>query len=151
MEHNLTPANHAGSYQIGTPHVLSMAPLLGSLQMFEEAGIENIRKKSLQLTAYLMDLIESELAAYSFTIANPKQDDERGGHVLLLHPEAARICRALKANGIIPDFRNPNGIRIAPVALYNTFEEVWQMVHILKTIMEKESYKNYENKRGVIA
>ncbi|MFP3491040.1 kynureninase, partial [Staphylococcus sp. SIMBA_130] len=76
-----------------------------------------------------------------------KQDDERGGHVLLLHSEAARICRALKANGIIPDFRNPNGIRIAPVALYNTFEEVWQMVHILKTIMEKESYKNYENKR----
>ena len=151
MGHNLTPANHAGAYQIGTPHVLSMAPLLGSLQMFEEAGIENIRKKSLQLTAYLMDLIESELAAYSFSIANPKQDDERGGHVLLLHPEAARICRALKANGIIPDFRNPNGIRIAPVALYNTFEEVWQMVHILKTIMEKESYKNYENKRGVIA
>ncbi|MBP2078728.1 kynureninase [Oceanobacillus polygoni] len=151
MEHELTPANHAGAYQIGTPHVLSMAPLLGALQIFEEAGIENIRKKSLRLTAYLMNLIESELAAYSFSIANPKQDHERGGHVLLLHPEAARICKALKANGVIPDFRNPNGIRIAPVALYNTFEEVWQMVQILKTIMEKESYKNYENKRGVIA
>ncbi|WP_339229186.1 kynureninase [Oceanobacillus sp. FSL K6-2867] len=151
MEHELTPANHAGAYQIGTPHVLSMAPLLGSLEMFEEAGIENVRKKSLRLTAYLMDLIESELASYSFSIANPRQDHERGGHVLLLHPEAARICKALKANGIIPDFRNPNGIRIAPVALYNTFEEIWQMVQLLKNIMEKESYKNYENKRGVIA
>ncbi|UJL47283.1 kynureninase [Virgibacillus sp. NKC19-16] len=151
MEHTLTPAGDVGAYQIGTPHVLSAAPLLGSLEMFQEAGINHIRQKSLQLTNYLMELIETKLTDYNFTIANPKDESMRAGHVYLKHPEAARICRALKADKVIPDFRNPNGIRLAPVALYNTFEEVWQMVQILKTIMDEERYKKYENKRGVIA
>ncbi|MGP4066493.1 kynureninase [Oceanobacillus sp. M65] len=151
MEHTLSPADTAGAYQIGTPHVLSIAPLIGSLEMFQEAGIDRIRDKSLRLTGYLMDLIKSELFSYGFTIANPEDETTRGGHVFLIHPEAARICKALKADGVVPDFRNPNGIRLAPVALYNTFEEVWEMVSRLKEIMDKKSYKNYENKRGVIA
>ncbi|GAB3042755.1 kynureninase [Virgibacillus ainsalahensis] len=151
LEHTLTPAEHAGAYQIGTPHVLSAAPLLGSLEMFQEAGMDLIRNKSLALTNYLMELIETELADYDFTIANPRDKATRGGHVFLEHPEAARICKALKANGVTPDFRNPNGIRLAPVALYNTFEEVWRAVQILKTIMREETYKKFENKRGEIA
>ncbi|MFD2629405.1 kynureninase [Oceanobacillus kapialis] len=151
MEHTLFPASTAGAYQIGTPHVLSIAPLIGSLEMFEEAGIDRVREKSLRLTAYLMELIKAELSDYGFAIANPQDEISRGGHVFLLHPEAARICKALKANGVIPDFRNPNGIRLAPVALYNTFTEVWEMVARLKKIMDKKSYKEYENKRGVIA
>ncbi|CDQ42036.1 MULTISPECIES: kynureninase [Virgibacillus] len=151
MDHTLTPAESAGAYQIGTPHVLSAAPLIGSLEMFEEIGIARIRKKSLELTNYLMKLIEVELQEQGFFIANPKADELRGGHIYLEHPEAARICKALKAEGVIPDFRNPNGIRLAPVALYNTFEEIWKMVQILKTIMENKAYKNFENKRGVIA
>lgn len=151
MEHTFTAEVHAGSYQIGTPHLLSAAPLLGSLEIFEEAGIEQIRKKSLHLTTYMMKLVEDQLADYQFKVANPKDEITRGGHIFLEHPEAARICKALKADGVIPDFRNPNGIRLAPVALYNTFEEVWQTVQILKTIMKEERYKKYENKRGVIA
>ncbi|MFA1822889.1 kynureninase [Virgibacillus oceani] len=151
MAHTLQKAADAGAYQIGTPHIFSAAPLLGSLEIFSEAGIERIRTKSLQLTDYLMTLIDSELAAFNFRISNPREETERGGHVYLEHPEAARICKALKANGVIPDFRNPNGIRLAPVALYNTFEEVWTAVQILKTIMEEKSYLQYKNKRGVIA
>lgn len=151
MEHTLSPADTAGAYQIGTPHVLSIAPLIGSLEMFQEAGIDRIRDKSIRLTGYLMDLIKSELSSYGFAIANPEDETTRGGHVFLIHPEAARICKALKAAGVVPDFRNPNGIRLAPVALYNTFEEVWEMVSRLKEIMDEKTYKNYENKRGVIA
>ncbi|WP_090237918.1 kynureninase [Lentibacillus halodurans] len=151
MEHTLTPAQDAGAYQIGTPHLLSAAPLLGSLEMFQEAGIEKIRKKSLQLTQYFMELIESELTGFGFTIANPRDTAMRGGHVYLEHPDAARICKALKADGVIPDFRKPNGIRLAPVALYNTFTEVWETIQILKTIMKEERYQSYVNERGVIA
>src|SRR5699024_1451018 len=131
--------------------VLSAAPLIGSLEIFLEAGIENIRKKSLQLTQFMLDLVRSELAHYGFKIANPVDGATRGGHVFLEHPEAARICKALKKDGVIPDFRTPNGIRLAPVALYNTFGEVWDTIQILKTIMEEERYKAFENKRGVIA
>lgn len=151
MEHTLTQATDAGAYQIGTPHVLSVAPILGALEMFNEATIEAIRSKSLQLTSFLIELYETELSEFGFNLANPLDEAERGGHVFLEHPDAARICKALKDANVIPDFRSPNGIRIAPVALYNTFTEVWEFIQILKEIMQEERYKKYENVRGVIA
>src|SRR5699024_12593709 len=61
MEHELTPAPDACAFQIGTPNMLSAAPLLGALELFQEAGIERIRKKSLELTDYMMDLLEHEV------------------------------------------------------------------------------------------
>lgn len=151
MEHTLTPADSAGAYQIGTPHVLSLAPLLGALEIFAEAGIENIRSKSLKINQYLMDIIHQELHDFGFTIGNPSEDIRRGGHVSLEHKEAARICKALKENGIIPDFRAPNIIRLAPVALYTSYTEVWEVVQILKKIMTEKQYEQFKNEREVVA
>lgn len=136
---------------MGTPHVLSLAPLIGSLEIFNEAGIENIRKKSLHINQYLMDLIEHELDGMGFVIGNPREDHRRGGHVSLEHQEAARICKSLKENGIIPDFRAPNIIRLAPVALYTSYEEVWHVVQTLKTIMTEKQYEKFTNEREVVA
>lgn len=150
MSHTMTSAADAGAFQIGTPHLLSLAPLIGSLEIFKEATIERVREKSLQLTDYFLMLVKKELKDFSFTIGNPL-DESRGAHILLEHEEAARICQALKVEGVIPDFRAPNGIRLAPVALYNTFLDVWQAVQILKTIMEEKRYEQFENKRGVVA
>lgn len=147
----MTPATDASAYQIGTPNILSAAPLYGSLEMFTEAGIDAIRDKSLKLTDYMTLLIEEELSEYQFKIASPKEHSRRGGHIYLVHEEAARICKALKEYQVIPDFRSPNGIRLAPVALYNSFEDVWRTVQILKKIMKEQSYKKFENKREVIA
>ncbi|ATP39709.1 kynureninase [Solibacillus sp. R5-41] len=144
-----SPANAAGAYQIGTPHILSLAPIEGSLSIFEEVGIEAIRKKSLQLTGFIMDCLQQELPNV-FQLGNPT-DETRGGHVFLVHEEAARICKALKEAGVVPDFRAPNGIRLAPVALYNSFEEVWKVVQILKDIMTNETYKKFQNEREIIA
>ncbi|MGM9950942.1 MAG: kynureninase [Lysinibacillus sp.] len=150
LDVEMTPAHTAGAYQIGTPHILSLAPIYGSLEMFQEIGIEAIREKSLRLTQFFMELIDQELTPFGFIVGNPK-DDTRGGHIYLAHKEAARICKALKEAGVTPDFRAPNGIRLAPVALYNSFMDVWETVRILKGIMENESYKKFENKRGVVA
>jgi kynureninase len=151
MEHALTPAESAGAYQIGTPHVLSLAPLLGALEIFAEAGIENIREKSLKITRFLMDLVDQELSNMGFRIGSPEEDLRRGGHVSLEHNEAARICKALKENGIIPDFRAPNIIRLAPVALYTSYSEVWEAVALLKKIMREKQYENFKNERDVVA
>ncbi|SIS46051.1 kynureninase [Salimicrobium salexigens] len=151
MEHTYVKVADSGAYQLGTPHVLSAAPLLGSLEMFEEAGMEALRGRSLKLTGYLMEQIDSRLSSWDFVIANPREESRRGGHVYLEHPEAARITKALKAEGVIPDFRNPNGIRLAPTALYNTFEDCFQTVTKLKEIMEKEKYKAFKNERDIIA
>lgn len=149
LDITLTQASDAGAYQIGTPHVLSLAPIAGSLELFNEVGIEAIREKSLKLTQFMMDCIAQEIPN-TFVLGNPL-DDSRGGHLFLVHEEAARICKALKVAGVIPDFRAPNGIRLAPVAMYNTFSEVWDAVQILKAIMQEKAYEAFENKRDVIA
>ena len=151
MEHTLTPAESAGAYQIGTPHVLSLAPLLGALEIFADAGIENIRSKSLKINQYLMDLLEHEVPDMGFSFGNPLEDVRRGGHISLEHNEAARICKALKENGVIPDFRAPNIIRLAAVALYTSYKEVFEVVQILKKIMTEKQYEKFENEREVVA
>ncbi|GEN86907.1 kynureninase [Oceanobacillus sojae] len=151
MEHTLTPAEDAGAFQIGTPHVLSAAPLIGTLDLFHEAGIEKIRRKSLKLTAYMIELIEYELKEFNFVICNPVNDKQRGGHIYIEHLEAARICKALKMEKVIPDFRKPSGIRLAPVALYNSFEDVYDCVQILKNIMQEKVYEQFSNEREVVS
>lgn len=151
MKHSFSKAESAGAFQIGTPHILSMAPLIGSLEMFAEVGIEQVRTKSLRLTQYFMDLIDAELVEYGIIVGNPLNDRQRGGHIILEHQEAARICKAMKKEGIIPDYREPNMIRLAPVALYTSYQEIWETVQIFKKIMKGRLYESYENKRGIIA
>lgn len=143
--------NTAGAWQVGTPHLLSMAPLEGSLKLFTEAGMDNIRTKSLALTNYLIQLIDNHLASYGFTIGTPREETRRGGHIALEHKDAIPINEALKAKGVIPDFRYPNVIRLAPIALYTSFEEVWKVVEIIKTIMETKEYQSFSSDRGTIA
>ena len=152
MEHRFHQAETAGAFQIGTPSILSMAPLMGSLELFAEANLHNLRKKSLHITNYMMDLIEHELDGMGFTIGNPREDERRGGHISLEHPDAARICKALKEDQhIVPDFRAPNIVRLAPVPLYTTYVDVWETVKRLKTIMTEKQYEKYENTRDVVA
>lgn len=149
MDHHFSKAEGAGAYQIGTPNIFSMAPLLGSLELFEEAGIDAIREKSLKLTALLRDIIKEQLP--ELVDVTPIDDSSRGGHIALAHPEAARICKALKQSGVIPDFRAPNIIRLAPIAFYTSFSDVEEMAERLKKIMQDELYKNFSNNRNVVA
>jgi kynureninase len=150
MSHSFTPASGAGALQIGTPNILSMAPLLGTLEMMRNAGIERIREKSLRLTDYLISLVERELTAYGFRIATPRESARRGGHIALLHPEAIRICKALRKERVVPDYRPPEIVRLAPVALYTSFGEVYQAILRLKNILQTESYREFPTDRGVV-
>lgn len=149
MDHQFSKAEGAGAYQIGTPNIFSMAPLIGSVEIFEEVGLDKIRERSLQLTKHLRELIAEKLP--EFRDVTPLADRDRGGHIALAHEEAARICKALKEAGVVPDFRAPDIIRLAPVALYNSFGDVEEMVARLERIMKDELYKNYSNERNVVA
>ena len=151
MATEFTPAATAGAWQIGTPSVLGAAALYGSLQMLREAGLERVREKSLGLTSLLIDLMDRDLAPLGFEIGTPRDPARRGGHVALEHPEAVRITRALKARGIIPDFRPPNVIRLAPVALYTRYADVVELVVTLKTIVESREYRKFAEDRAVVA
>ncbi len=150
MLNDFIPAETAGKWQMSSAGILGSSTIEGSLNIILEAGIDNIRRKSLNLTSFLRDLIESELTIhpYNFSVVTPRNDNSRGGHIAITHPtEAFRINEALKARGIIPDFRPPAMIRIAPVALYNTYSEVWQVVKALKEIIDNCEYENFSNDR----
>ena len=151
MAHGPTFAQTAGAYQIGTPPVLGMCALLGSLELINRAGLPAIREKSLAQTRYLIGLWKGELAGLGFELATPEADSRRGGHVALAHPEGARINKALKKAGIVPDFRPPDIIRLAPIALYTRYEDIAQVVLALKGIMERQSYMEFSNEREEVA
>lgn len=146
-------ARSAGGWQISSPAILSSVPLEGALRITLEAGIENIREKSLKMTSYLMYLLDECLSGepYSFTVGTPREPHKRGGHVAVEHEkEAFKINEALKARGVVPDFRPPNIIRIAPIPLYNTYHEVWQVVQYLKEIIDKKEYESFSKERKAI-
>ncbi|MBV9126851.1 MAG: kynureninase, partial [Verrucomicrobia bacterium] len=135
MVREQTPARGAGALQIGTPPVLGMAALDGALAIIAEAGIAAIREKSLALTSYLTECVETLLPDDAgFRFANPREARRRGGHVALRHPAAGQFCRALRAAGVITDFRPPDILRLAPVPLYNTFSECHAAVARLREI-----------------
>ena len=114
--------------------------------MIVEAGLDKIREKSLKATDYLMYLIDEQLTKkpYNFTVGNPREAERRGGHVACEHKEARRICEALTAHGVPPDFRPPTTIRLSPIPLYITYQEVWQVVQHLKAIIDNKEYQKYD-------
>ncbi|MDW7761885.1 MAG: hypothetical protein SCM96_14760 [Acidobacteriota bacterium] len=112
-----------------------------------------VRKKSLALTRFLMDASDELLAPepFGFSVVTPRADESRGGHVALAHPEAMRISEALRARGVVPDFRPPDIVRIAPVALYNTHTELWRLVSHLREIVESREYEKFPMQRPPIS
>lgn len=153
MSLEFDPREDAGVFQVGTPHMLSLAPLEGSLSLFEEAGIERLREKSLGLTDYLIRLVDELLPEEKsgYRIGTPREKSRRGGHVAVEHPQAVRITEALKARGVIPDYRRPDVIRLAPVPLYTSYEDVLKTVRHLQEIVETGEWKRFSSGRGEVA
>lgn len=153
MALSFTPAKSAGAWQIGTISMLSSAPIEGATRLMLEAGIGRIREKSLKMTGYLMFLVDELLSGppYGFSLGTPREPERRGGHVAVEHPtEAFRVMEALKARGVIPDFRPPNIIRLAPVPLYTSYRDVWRVVQHLKGIIDDREYERFPRERGVV-
>ncbi|MBX9625787.1 MAG: kynureninase [Gemmataceae bacterium] len=134
------PAADAGRFQIGTPHVFSLAPLLGSLAVLNDAGIDRIRAKSVAQTRFLIDLARERLGRHGVGIVTPADPARRGGHVTFTHPDAAKLSRALRARGVVPDFRPPDMLRFAPAPLYTSFAECQAAVDTLAGILADDAH-----------
>ena len=130
------PAVGADAWQLSNPPVMAMAPLRVSLQLFDEAGMTALRQKSLQLTGYLHDLVEERLGEV-MSVTTPREPSQRGCQLSLRvragRDSARALFDSLEKNGFIGDWREPDIIRIAPVPLYNTFEEAWRFVDFIAT------------------
>lgn len=144
MSHAHEAAADASALHVGTPHLLSLAPLQGSLELFAAAGgIAPLRAKSLALTAWLRECVDTLLVGTGVTIVTPREDHRRGGHLALAHPDAWRLCQALKAAGVVPDFRPPDLIRLAPAAFYTTFADCVEAVQRLREIFATRAHERF--------
>lgn len=152
MRTKFDPARTTSAWQIGTTTMLSTAPIEGSLRMMLEARIERIREKSLNITGYLIFLIDEMLSKepYCYGIATPRNPERRGGHVGIYHKEGWRINQALINRGVIPDFRPPNIIRLAPVPLNVSYHEIWKVVQHLKSVIDNEEYLRFSDNKQTV-
>ena len=133
------PSPGASGYQVSNPSVVDLASLCGSLSVFNQTSMADIRKKSVHLTAYLEHLLltgTNELTR-AFRIITPSDHSARGTQLsILLKPgRLDTLSEMLEEAGIVADKRKPDVIRVAPVPLYNTYEEVWEFVKIFKAAL----------------
>jgi kynureninase len=133
----LIPAKGVDAWQISCPAVLSQAPLVASLEIFEEAGIDKLRAKSIELTGYLEILLQQGFAGRVESITPA---DARGCQLSLVvrdsSVDARSLFKKLDALNVIGDWREPNVIRMAPVPLYNSFEDVYEFTERLAVALE---------------
>ncbi len=136
MEQTFDPIHSADGWQISNLPVLSLAPYLASVEMFDEIGMEALIQKRDKITSYLefiLHEIDKEVDS-SFEIITPSNPSERASQLsVLLHGEGRSLFDYLMEKGVITDWREPNVIRLAPVPLYTSFEDMYHFGQILKS------------------
>jgi kynureninase len=134
MAPDFQPISGAEGWQVSNPPVLSAAPLLASLELFERAGLARLREKSVRLTGFMQRSIQSRLGR-SVEIITPLDATQRGSQLslrLALSSSAAKRCHErLTTAGVIGDWREPDTLRFAPIALYNSFRDIVEAVDAL--------------------
>ncbi len=107
----------------GTPPILAMLAMQDTLDLIEDAGIEAIRAKSVALTEFAVRVGDGILSPLGVTLASPRDPSERGGHVTLSHPAMRAVTARLWHQDVIPDYRDPHGLRIVLAPLSTSFAE----------------------------
>ncbi|KPQ15550.1 MAG: kynureninase KynU [Algoriphagus marincola HL-49] len=139
MEKGFIPMFGADGWQLANSNVLALAAHQASLDIFQKAGIKNLRKKSELLTGYLEFLIQ-EISGESgiLEIITPENPSERGCQLsLLIHQGGKAVFDEWYQHGVVGDWRNPNVIRLAPAPLYNSFMDVFRFAKILEQSLNK--------------
>jgi len=130
---DFVPVAETAGWQISSPPVLAMAPLVASLGLFDQAGMAALRNKAVRLTGFLEYLIDRQ--GGTLRVITPRDPAARGCQLSIQVPEAARIVADLRTRGVITDFRDPDVLRAAPVPMYNTYHEVWRFAQILNELV----------------
>jgi kynureninase len=129
-------AKNIRGFQIASPSLIGIRCVQSAFKMIEEAGIKKISNKAVVGTQLMIDLFDQWLKPLGFELNTPRDPNHRGGHISLIHPDAAQICVALRTLvKVVPDYRTPNSIRVAisPLAtsyveLYDGFERIRELV-----------------------
>jgi kynureninase len=144
FELDYDPIDGISRFLVSSPPILSTLAMEAGLDVLLVAGIDRIRLKSVLLTSYLVYLAESRLLPLGFALGSPTDASRRGSHVSIRHPEAYRINRALiEEMGVLPDFREPDNIRLGLSPLYTSFADVWEAVDRIECVVEEKQYQRH--------
>jgi kynureninase len=139
MAPTVTPVDTADSWQVSNPPILAMAPVLVSLEMFRQSGMEALRARSIRLTGYLEALLDSVCAGRPARVITPRDPARRGAQlsVRVSGRDVGPVSRRLRDEfGVYADTRRPDVIRIAPTPMYNTFHDCWRAATALGTVLD---------------
>ncbi|KAK4183977.1 putative kynureninase [Podospora australis] len=144
MEKEFIPARGAAGWQLSNPSAIDLACVSASLDMFQNVGMRELRQKAVKLTGYLewllVGLLSDQQEEKKFKILTPQNPEERGSQLSLLLTDEdilEKVFKKLQEGGIICDARKPGVIRVAPVPMYCTFEDVWRFVEIFGRALEE--------------
>lgn len=152
---DFTPAQTVRKYMTGTPPILSMAAIEPGIELIYEAGIGTIREKSIRQGEYLLYLLKEKLVPLGFSSGSPADPDYRGSHIAIKHPEAYRICQAMihpkdGSPRIIPDFRDPDIIRLGITPLYTTYQELYLTISRMENIAGSREFEYLPAQRKMV-
>jgi kynureninase len=148
MGTDYAPTETIERFLVGTPPVLGGYAVLEGARLTAEAGIEAIARKGRALGAYLIRLFDEWLEPLGFRLASPREDDRRGAHVTLYHPEAWQVCQALVAARVIPDYRVPDRLRLGLAPLYTRFADVYVAMSRLRDLVTAGRHREFPVERS---
>ena len=135
-------AQNIRGFQIASPSLIGIRCVQTAFSMIREAGIDAIAQKAAVGTQMMIDLYDAWLAPLGFILNTSRDPKERGGHISLVHPDAAQICVAMREiSNVIPDYRTPNSIRLAISPLPTSFVEVWDGFARTRDLVASGQYK----------
>ncbi len=142
------PAPGAHRFLVGTQPMISLLTMEASLEIFLQTGMDALRTKSILMTDYASFLTDSLLAPFGFSLGSPRDSAQRGSHISIRHTDGYRINRALiEEMNVIPDFREPDNIRLGFAPLYTSFAEVWEGFDRIKRVMAEKRFEKYPKQK----
>ena len=136
------PADTIEKFRCGTPGILSYIALEESLDIFEKVDLLALRQKSIDLTDYFIELVESMCEGYGLVLGSPRDSNRRGSQVCFTHSQGWPMMQALIGHGVIGDFRAPDILRFGFAPLYLRYEDVWVAAAMLAELLASDAWKN---------
>jgi len=136
MGPDYVPVQGIRRFLSGTPAVIGMLAIQDMVALIDEAGIDAVRKKSEQLTSYAVELADEHLSPYGVTVASPRDPARRGGHVTVHHPEMQEVVTTLWKRDVIPDYRDPGGLRIGLSPLSTSYDELERGIDSVRQVLD---------------
>lgn len=132
------PAEGIAGFLVGTQPILSLATMEVGIDIALSVDAQQLREKSLALTSLFIRLVEERLPEHPLMLITPRENERRGSHVSFRHPEGFAVMKALIANGVIGDYREPEVLRFGFTPLYIGFADVWDAVETLRKVLDEQ-------------